>query len=660
MISTRIFRYLQISHSTKQPLRNALTLQFCKNFSLQENFEESDNKKNLIIFNSVIERRKHKLGWGRSKGRQEKLDRLSKAAKEAETGSKASVSVAFKYVSDEYKEKLLKEARIESSKLFGDEKFEVEGKVKDTAVSDTPVQEEAHQSEIPDFLDIYTADNAEDDVMDVMQIGTADPMVPKSNIPCGGCGAKLHCQNIDDPGFVPKEVFEGVPDKYLRAQICQRCHFLKHYSTALKVNVSPEDYPQILSRIRKERALVLLVVDLMDFPCPKRPVCVVGNKVDLLPADSKNYLAHITKLLREEVQRTTGILDVNLKHVSLVSARTGYGIESLISTLHKKWNYKGDIYLVGCTNVGKSSLFNVLINSDLCKVKAIDFVQRATISRWPGTTLNLLKFPVLRPDAQRMFLRIKRLLADQKQIQAEDKRRKDELLATKKLEHATLKGPVGRTFFLPIEEKLDPFSQRVGYMEHYTPDIGFDPRDPDLREGKWCFDTPGTVQPDQVLNLLTEDELEFVLPEKIISPETFRLTPGQTLLTVFASQALPLTVCQTENADELYSQLLGTELLAVPRGDEERLARWPGLQAGPQISLKGLGWKESSADILLSSSGWVAVTSAKDEVCNLQAHTPEARGIYVRRPALLPFAVNRRGPKVRHTPTYRKFIPLLT
>lgn len=46
---------------------------------------------------------------------------------------------------------------------------------------------------------------------------------------------------------------------------------------------------------------------------------------------------------------------------------------------------------MGCTNVGKSSLFNIFLQSDLCKPKASDLVQKATISQWPGTTLNLLK-----------------------------------------------------------------------------------------------------------------------------------------------------------------------------------------------------------------------------------------------------------------------------
>lgn len=41
--------------------------------------------------------------------------------------------------------------------------------------------------------------------------------------------------------------------------------------------------------------------------------------------------------------------------------------------------------------MGKSSIFNALLGSDYCKVQASDLVQKATISNWPGTTLNLLK-----------------------------------------------------------------------------------------------------------------------------------------------------------------------------------------------------------------------------------------------------------------------------
>lgn len=46
---------------------------------------------------------------------------------------------------------------------------------------------------------------------------------------------------------------------------------------------------------------------------------------------------------------------------------------------------------------------------------------------------------------------------------------------------------------------------------------------------KWCFDTPGVVQPDQILHLLTTEELMKTIPKQIIQPQTFNLKPGMTI-----------------------------------------------------------------------------------------------------------------------------------
>lgn len=236
---------------------------------------------------------------------------------------------------------------------------------------------------------------SEDDV----DYGTPNPNVPVSQVPCGGCGALLHCQNPSIPGYLPSEIFKTCDRHDLRGHICQRCRFLREHDVALKVSISPEDYPKVISAIQDKYAMVVLVVDLLDFPCSiwpglldiigkKRPVIVVGNKIDLIPQDSRGYLDHVKKCLVNELEKS-GLSRANVKHVSLVSATTGYGVEELITKIQHVWAMKGDVYLLGCTNVGKSSLFNALINSDFCKVQAIDILERATVSAWPGTTLNL-------------------------------------------------------------------------------------------------------------------------------------------------------------------------------------------------------------------------------------------------------------------------------
>lgn len=95
------------------------------------------------------------------------------------------------------------------------------------------------------------------------------------------------------------------------------------------------------------------MVDLTDFPCsiwpglmdivgPLKPLFVVGNKIDLIPPDSKHFLTHIHKTLIQHLGES-GIKKGNIKHVSLISAKTGFGVERLINKMHSVWEYKGEI-----------------------------------------------------------------------------------------------------------------------------------------------------------------------------------------------------------------------------------------------------------------------------------------------------------------------------
>jgi hypothetical protein len=39
-----------------------------------------------------------------------------------------------------------------------------------------------------------------------------------------------------------------------------------------------------------------------------------------------------------------------------------------------------------------------------------------------------------------------------------------------------------------------------------------------VSEGKWCFDTPGTVSQDQIINILTAEEITKTLPSLPVMP----------------------------------------------------------------------------------------------------------------------------------------------
>lgn len=499
--------------------------------------------------------------------------------------------------------------------------------------------------------------------------GTANPSVSPSKVPCGGCGAFLHCTDVSIPGFVPSEVFVTLSEYELRSQLCQRCLYLQHFNTALNVKVDRDAYLTMLARVRNKKALALLMVDLTDMPCslwhdvtqllgPRQPVLVVANKVDLLPCDTPGYLARV-KTCVEQNLKDVGLVH-GVKGVCLISAKTGYGVEDLISQLHNVWRMKGDVYLIGCTNVGKSTLFNALLQSDLCQENATDLIQRATTSVWPGTTLNLLKFPIMRPSGWRLHLRLKRLARDGALLQQELAHRRQMYQTTRKPQYATLIGRIGMTF-----KDRNSVSETDAQLGSYNPG------NPVFKQSHFCYDTPGAVYRDQILDSLTLEELLKVLPKEIITPRTVLLRLNQTLFlsglarvdllqvprsrhiyaTVFASHQLPIHIVDTPDADEFYSFHLGSKMLGVPLGSGKRLADFPALES-KELSYTGQGWKSSCGDVVLSSVGWISFTFNNGEDAVVRAWTPEGRGIHRRVPAMLPDAVQLKGRRIRGTPTY--------
>lgn len=116
-------------------------------------------------------------------------------------------------------------------------------------------------------------------------------------------------------------------------------------------------------------------------------------------------------------------------------------------------------------------------------------------------------------------------------------------------------------------------------------------------EGKWCFDTPGTVNRDQTLDLYTLDELITIVPRQLIIPQIAAVRPGKSLLlggtarldilstpesedkpiylNIFCSNRLPLHVIPTEEVEAFMEKFNGTKVVGVPFGDKDRLEAFP-------------------------------------------------------------------------------------
>ncbi|CAM4655513.1 unnamed protein product [Lepidochelys kempii] len=578
--------------------------------------------------------------------------------------------------------------------------------------------------------------------------GRPDPSVPPSGVSCSGCGAELHCRDPAVPGYLPSEKYlrlmggqgalgsseglgalggsegqgalgssEGLGaqgalggsevHRALQGVLCQRCWLLIHHQQALHMHVSREQYRNLVSAALRSPPrhgrppLVLYMVDMLDLPdsvLPDLPqlvdagsnILVVGNKVDLLPGDSPDYLKRFRKQLLTNCARV-GILPAaqgtggqvgrtgsqNLVDVHLISAKTGYGVEKLISKLQRSWKCNGDVYLVGATNSGKSTLFNTLLQSDYCKSKAPEVINRATISPWPGTTLNLLKFPIINPTSDRLFRRQERLKADAEKT--EEQLSDDEQKYLKCLKkQGYLIGRVGRTFqqqkskavidFDPDELSFNMEEEPVFSSDKPKERVEFTHNE--LKDARWFFDTPGIVKENCVLNLLTEKEVKLVLPTHAIVPRTFVLKPGMVLFlgalgridylqgaksswfSVVASNLLPVHVTTLEKADGIYQKHAGKTLLKVPMGGEERMKEFPPL-IPQEITLEGIGTREAVADIKLSSAGWVAITAHLADKLQLRAYSPEGTTLMIRKPPLLPHIVVIKGTRIRGSVSYR-------
>lgn len=199
---------------------------------------------------------------------------------------------------------------------------------------------------------------------------------------CIGCGVAVQAENPKGLGYAPPSALQKDD------VICQRCFRLRHYNEVADVELTDQDFLDILHKLGQEDSLIVKVIDIFDFngswiPGIQRfvgsnPVMLVGNKVDLLPR-STNKDKLISWMKKQAVE-----LGLKPAHVMLVSAEKGNAIEEALEKIEDMRNGK-DVYVVGCTNVGKSTFINRIIK------EVSNIGDLITTSHFPGTTLNMIK-----------------------------------------------------------------------------------------------------------------------------------------------------------------------------------------------------------------------------------------------------------------------------
>lgn len=206
---------------------------------------------------------------------------------------------------------------------------------------------------------------------------------------CIGCGATIQTDNPDELGYLPQSALEKGLAK--GEFYCQRCFKLRNYNELQNLNISDDVFLDKLSQIADDKAFVVLVVDIFDIEgslitglqrfIGQQPFIVAANKFDLLPKVTRQ------SRLKDWLRQTMNRYDLFPEDIILTYGSKQAGIEELTARIEKEIHSR-NVYIVGVTNVGKSTLINQLIRHYGGDREVI------TTSNHPGTTLDLIKIPL--------------------------------------------------------------------------------------------------------------------------------------------------------------------------------------------------------------------------------------------------------------------------
>lgn len=251
----------------------------------------------------------------------------------------------------------------------------------------------------------------------------------KSIIRCFGCGCELQNHDPLQTGYTPK-ILDGDG-----TVLCQRCYRLQHYGENRDDAIAEPDYPNIFKNIIARKNLILYALDLFNFessiirevhPYIKdNPILVVANKRDILPKaiDDEKIKQFVYLRLKEEGIEPQGII--------VTSAYKNYNFDEIYEAGRALSNKK-DIFIIGASSVGKSSIINTFLKNYKNASRNV-----ITTSPYPGTTVATIRIPI---DNYRMIIDTPGVLV------------KDSIHS--KLEKAALKYIIPKTELRPITYQL--------------------------------------------------------------------------------------------------------------------------------------------------------------------------------------------------------------
>lgn len=185
---------------------------------------------------------------------------------------------------------------------------------------------------------------------------------------CSGCGIILQTKDKNKDGYVDN----------LDKDLCYRCFRQKHYNEYQEANITNID--NILNNI-KDNDLVVYISNILnlniDYLNKFKRVILVLTKRDILPKS----------IIDDKIKNYIKKNNHNLIDIHIVSSINNYNIDNLYNSLLKH-NITNNIYFIGNTSSGKSTLINKIISN------YTDIDKDITTSMYPNTTLELINIKI--------------------------------------------------------------------------------------------------------------------------------------------------------------------------------------------------------------------------------------------------------------------------